>query len=316
VGLLVAPGTVAPANYAQWAISKRYTRTMSARAVWLLRDKAAKPQDPLDITDLQVSVKDPRDGRDWVDFAAGTLTEVDSNADDYADLLDIRDASAQFGVPLQAAQSQITDAMQRMAVTVAQAAVKLAQQRRTGSATATTLIDPTLDIGQSLTLVHPKMSFGGMTRRITHTLDTTRGSATTTVEVAQYQDPETEPVPPGWPADTVHTVELGNLTGGLLAKALQQARSVPTRLSSTPLPKPALNLIGGVADFLAAPDPTTDPLFQGWIANKPQSVMWTYGAQPPFKPEYPSTGFFVRSPDIELPDQNTPVDLGESLLLI
>jgi hypothetical protein len=178
------------------------------------------------------------------------------------------------------------------------------------------LIDPTLDIGQGLTLVHPKMSFGGMTRRITHTLDTTRGSATTTVEVAQYQDPETEPVPPGWPADTVHTVELGNLTGGLLAKALQQARSVPTRLSSTPLPKPALNLIGGVADFLAAPDPTTDPLFQGWIANKPQSVMWTYGAQPPFKPEYPSTGFFVRSPDIELPDQNTPVDLGESLLLI
>ena len=314
-GLLIAPGTTPPTVAAQWNLSRRYTRTMKAVCTLQLRDRSAAATDPVDITTLRLSVKDPRDGRDWIDYGAGVdAMSTDPNGDDYADLIDIREAGAQFGTPLQDAQAQISSAMQAVAVTIAQAATQRVKARRRRTASAATLIDPTLDIGQALTLEHPKMTFTGMVTRVSHTLDTQRGSAITTVQVAQVETPTAQDPPPGWPASSVHTITPGDWTGGFVAKALQRSARVATRDASAPLPKPAQTLIGGTQSVLPS-DPTLDPLFQGWVANKPQSRIVVGTAPPVLYPEYPSTGFFVRSPDIKLPDQDTPIDLGSALLL-
>lgn len=315
-GLLIAPGTTPPAVAAQWQLSKRYTRTMKATCTLQLRERGTRPGDPVDVTTLRLSVKDPRDGRDWMDYGAGvTALQTDANGDDYADLIDLREAGVQFGTPLQDAQASISSALQGVAVTIAQAATQLTQSRRRSTASATTLIDPTLDIGQTLTLEHPKLAFTGVVTRVTHTLDTQRGSALTEVQVAQVETPPAQDPPPGWPAGSVHAVIPGNWTGGFVAAALQRAAQVATRDASAPLPKAAQTRIGGTQAMLPD-DPSLDPLFQGWVANRAQSRLVQGGGPVSFYPEYPSTGFFVRSPDITLPDQDTAIDLGSALLIL
>lgn len=322
IGLLAPTTDMGLADSAGWTISKRYTRTMQAKAVWRVQPAALAAGETLDEQTLSIALRDPRDGRDWVDFGAGPASMgTDGNGDAYADLIDIRDGNAQFGTAmqsawsqidaaLQAANAQLSAAMQSIALAVAKAAVQSAKEARTSFASATTIIDPTLDIGDGVTLQHPKASYTGMVTSITHTLDTLRGSATTTVEV-KAAPPATE-TPPTNPPPSFHLITPGNVTGGLLANALQRAQALPTRDASAPLPKPPATRIGGVSPTLG--DDVDDPLFQGWVANKPQSVIVAGNTTPQFKPEYEKTGFFVRSPDIVLPDQSAVLDLGTSTL--
>lgn len=322
IGLIAPTTDMGLADSAGWTISKRYTRTMQAKAVWRVQPATLAEGETLDEQTLSIALRDPRDGRDWVDFGAGPSSmRTDCNGDDYADLIDIRDGNAQFGTVMQSAWSQIdadlqaanaqsSAAMQSIALAVAKAAAQSAKEARTSFARATTVIDPTLDIGDGVTLQHPKASYTGMVTAITHTLDTMRGSATTSIEV-KAAPPPTE-TPPTNPPPSFHIITPGNVTGGLLANALQRAQALPTRDASAPLPKPPATRIGGASSSLATD--VDDPLFQGWIGNRPQSVIVAGNTPPQFNPEYEKTGFFVRSHDIVLPDQSAVLDLGASTL--
>lgn len=329
-GLLVAPGTRAPAVRAGWTLSRRYTRSMKARLRYRIRQRDADMNAPVEVTERRITLRDPRDGSDWVQFGAiprstgstptDPLTQTDPNGDAYCDLIDIRDDEGSFGTALDDAQQQIADVRRAIEWAAAQSGVRVLRDRRTESLSAQTVIRPDVDLGDALTLVHPRLTRSGQVCRLTHDLDIDQGSAITTVEIRIAAAAGDVAFPPGQTSTDTHIADPSTTWSAdfLRQRIAPAAANTLTRLPTAPeddvtrganVPSTRFGGVSGTAL-------TESDTWQGWVANKPQSVVWTTGPQPAFYPEYKNTGFFVRVPPIRLPDQASPIDLGEVLILV
>lgn len=316
--VLVPSGFERPIVRAGWTLSKRYTRTLQARKTWRVVSRGDDLNLPADVREQSLTLKDPRDGKDWVDFGAGTLTSTDHQGDRYADWLDLRDAQGQFGVALTGVQSGLSQAAQTAAAALAQAAVRQMAARRTRRASATLTLEPDIDLGDGVSLQHPHAVFAGQIVRLSHNLDIERGAATTEVELAAYDPPPASAPTPGYSPGDVHLPSAGDWLGPSLRQDLQRAaQRIATRkvwTADQDVTRCALapaTYIGGTAHMVPE-----DQIGQGWVVNKPQSAVWIGSAQPTFYPAYTRTGFVVRTPPIELPDQGEVIDLGETLVIV
>ncbi|MGC9185206.1 MAG: hypothetical protein ACP5GC_07145 [Thiomonas sp.] len=328
VAILVRPGTQFPARSASWTLSKRYTRTMRATMTWRIVDRRTKPGDIIDVQEKRITLRDPRDGRDWLDYGAGTLTAIDENGDAYADLIDIRDDQGAFGTAIMDAQRAVVDVGRTVAYAAAQAMARTMRNRRTLRTRCSTPLLPDIDLGQSATIQHPKLQRSGIITRLSHTLNITSGSATTDVEITSMTPaggaaPEYVQAEPN--LVTLQQVDASSVLASLRA-ALQGMR-LPTRLPTKPEDdvtrgdNAPMTRYGGV--LLDANAQTTSHLseidtpehWQGWIANVEDSAMFIDTA-PRFAPLYKSTGFFVRVPPINLPPQTDAIALGTQTIII
>lgn len=316
--VLVPPGMERPIVRAGWTLSRRYTRTMQARMTWRIVRRDDDLSRPADVREQSLTLKDPRDGRDWLDFGAGSLSAVDANGDAYADLLDMRDAQGQFGTALDGVQTALSQAAQTVAAALAQAAVRQMAARRNRRASATVTLEPDIDLGDALALRHPRGRFAGQAVRLSHRLDIERGTATTEVELAAYDPPASAAPAPGYPPGSVHLASAGDWLGPSLRLALQRAaQQVLSRKPWTAEqdvtrgPLAPSTYIGGTAHRVSE-----DLIGQGWVVNRPQSAVWVGPSRPDFYPTYERPGFVVRTPPIELPDQGEALDLGETLILV
>lgn len=328
VALLVRPGTQFPARAAAWTLSKRYTRSLRATMTWRIVDSRAKPGDIIDVQDKRITLRDPRDGRDWLDDGAGSLARTDANGDDYADLIDIRDEHGAFGTVLMEAQRAIVDVGRSVAYTAAQAMTRTLRDRRARRTRCSTPILPDIDLGQPATLRHPRLQRSGTITRLSHTLDIASGSAITDVEITSMtpagsdtpQDVQAEP----------NLIRLQQVDASWVNSTLRAALErldLPTRLPTRPEEdvtrgdSAPMTRYGGVlldrnaqaASSLSEID--TPQHWQGWVANVEDSAMFL-DAAPRFSPFYKSTGFFVRVPPINLPPQDAAIALGTQTIVI
>lgn len=328
------------AESAGWTLTKRYTRAMRATMAIRVVPRTSAPDAPVEVIERQINIKDPRDGKDWLDFGTGTLTAQDNNGDRYADLIDFGDTTGGVGTALDEARQSIINARAQLAYTIASAAVKIAQERRGERLQTSTPIRPDLDIGQTCQIAHSKITRVGVVTTIHHRIDIDAGSGTTTVEIAPYTPPDQGTIPasaanysqnqtininpsaqPGQSMVDLSIVNLinrsqpmsnGSSTGHTVINAvLTRKQPTPAEDVTTPQALPR-TYRGGTWDM---PLPESD-LWQGYMYNTPQTAITTGTQQPRFYPTYQNTGFFVRVPPINLPDQAEPLDLGETLTII
>lgn len=326
-GLLVADGFEQPATRASWRMSKRFSRSMSATITWRVIDGSSDPTAPVQVNEQSITIRDPRDGQAWVDKGIGTLSGyVDANGDEYADLVDVGDQTGQIGTALDTARQAIVNLQQQVAYQVAIAGVRLMRNRRGETMSCSTIIRPDLDLGDTVSIDHQKVSKTGVISRLSHELDIDSGTATTDVQISIYtastNGDSNAPAPAAaadYPANWSHVVPTsgGNWIGGTLGTL--DLGSIHTRIATTPadnveppnsVPK---TYIGGRSDTVM---PESDS-WQGWVANVIQSAITNDGRAPNFYPDYQATGFFIRVPPINLPtDQTTPINAGERLIVI
>ena len=308
----IIPGEVGmPVIGARWSLSRRYTRTMRGRVEWRIVDSQTRAGDPVEVVERSITLRDPRDGRDWIDDGVGTLQHVDPNGDRYADLLDLGN-QADDQVPLDEYRGQMFDLRRRIAYEVARAAIQTARARRVETVTAETIIRPDIDLGDKVTVNHPRLDRTGRVSSLNHRLDLDSGSATTHIEIKPYEDVDASssvdaglvPDTDGYRDDDVLTPGLSN-GGDWLGTALtMDAGGVRTRNRWLPedLPLAPGNYIGGLWNSAVIQESDTSRL-QGWVANVPRT--------PPEYYNHPEDilGFWAASPAIEIPedDQETPV---------
>lgn len=338
-GVLVS-GDAALAESATWQLYQRYTRSMSAKMTLRVIPATADPNAPVETTERSLSIKDPRDGKDWLDFGTGAVINQDANGDFYADLIDLGDANNQMGTALDPIRKEITDAAAQLAYELASTAARAATAQRGEQVSASTPIRPDLDIGQTLQIKHPKLTRTGVVSRVAHRIDIDAGSGITEVEIAPYTPTPVSTTPPdtaNYP--TTHVIRFdpfappdqlnksldiialmnrsfamgsGTGGGGILSQITTRKPPTPQEdvMSRDAQPR---TYRGGTKDVVL---PESD-LWQGYVYNTPQSAIYVQGnGSPKFFAEYQNPGFFVRVPPINLPDQTDPIDLGESLVVI
>lgn len=316
-GVHISPGDSGmPAVFAQWKLKKRYLRTMRGEIRLRVIDSEASPDDPVDIVERSVTIKDVRDGSRWVDAGLVGDSYYDPEGDWHADLLDIGDDD-ETKIGLDDLREQEVSIKSNLEYEVATAAVEVAQSRRVETMSADTLINPDVELGSKATISHPSVSRTGRVISVSHTLDIDSGSGTTRFEIGMYTptDAETQ-VSDGavsavdeYDSDEVHVPGASGSGGTWIGGVKLKTTGIQTRLPWSPedIPLQPRTVIAGVTSGTL---PANMDRFQGFVGNKPPTVTWYPGYDADI------LGFYVSAPPIILPEYTGDPDATARKLIV
>ncbi len=286
---IVIVGEIDAIRQARWTLTKRYSRTLQAALGVTLDVASSVSRFGLRDSTQSVSYRDPADDSSFLRPDAGGETQPllgtgasPTATSDGFDLSGTDPKGDRFVDQLDggAAEDIVTDAINR-------AMTQIASAHRGTTLSVQTLVRPDIERHHRVEMQLPFVTSQGKVSRVRHVLDTEAGSATTDVEIRIFQGGDGQPVSADWSG-------LGDM--GL--------SNVKTRADDpTPLPDPG-TYVGGLDD---SPPESED--WHGWIYNANTDTGWwadssTFDPNPPSNETY-STGFAVRTPPIEMPDQET-----------